>query len=63
MKILLGDFDTKVGRENIFKPAIGNESSHVISNGNGVTVVKSATSEYVIIKCTLFPHHNIHKHT
>jgi len=28
MKILLGDFNGKVGRENIFKPTIGNESLH-----------------------------------
>jgi exonuclease III len=27
MKILLGDFNAKVGREDIFKPTIGNESS------------------------------------
>jgi hypothetical protein len=26
MKILLGDFNAKVGRENIFKPTVGNES-------------------------------------
>jgi hypothetical protein len=26
MKILLGDFNAKVGRENIFGPTIGNES-------------------------------------
>jgi len=26
MKILLGDFNAKVGRENIFKPTTGNES-------------------------------------
>jgi hypothetical protein len=26
MKILLGEFNAKVGRENIFKPTIGNES-------------------------------------
>jgi exonuclease III len=26
MKILLGDFNAKVGRENIFKPTIGNEN-------------------------------------
>jgi exonuclease III len=36
MKILLGDFNAKVGREDIFKPAIGNESLHEISNDNGV---------------------------
>jgi len=28
MKILLGDFNAKVGRENIFKPTIGNDSLH-----------------------------------
>jgi exonuclease III len=39
-KILLGDFNAKVGREDIFKPVIGNESLHVISNDNGVTIVK-----------------------
>jgi hypothetical protein len=37
MKILLGDFNVKVGREGIFKPTIGNESLHEISND--VTVV------------------------
>jgi hypothetical protein len=28
MKILLSDFNAKVGRENIFKPTIGNKSLH-----------------------------------
>jgi hypothetical protein len=36
MKILFGDFNAKVGREDIFEPTIGNESSHKISNDNGV---------------------------
>jgi hypothetical protein len=31
MKILLGDFNAKVGREDIFKLTIGNESLHEIS--------------------------------
>jgi hypothetical protein len=39
-KILLGDFCAKVGREDIFKPTIGNKSLHEISNNNGVRVVK-----------------------
>jgi hypothetical protein len=30
MKILLKDFNAKVGREGIFKPTIGNESLHEI---------------------------------
>jgi exonuclease III len=36
MKILLGDLNAKVAREDIFKPTIGNESLHEISNDNGV---------------------------
>jgi hypothetical protein len=39
MKILLGDFNAKVGREDIFKPTIGNESLHDISNDTAVRVV------------------------
>jgi hypothetical protein len=29
------NFSAKVGRENIFKPTIGNESSHKIGDDNG----------------------------
>jgi hypothetical protein len=63
MKILLGDFNAKVGRENIFKPTIGNESLHEISNGNGVRVVNFATSENSVVKSTMFRHRKIHKYT
>jgi hypothetical protein len=45
MKILLGDFNPKVGREDIFKPTIGNESLQEISNDNGVKLVNFATSK------------------
>jgi hypothetical protein len=44
-KILLGDFNAKVGRENIFKQTIGSESLHQDSDDNGVRIVKSATSK------------------
>jgi hypothetical protein len=40
MKILLGDFNAKVGREDICKPKTGDESLHKISNDNEVRVVK-----------------------
>jgi hypothetical protein len=44
----------KVGREDIFKPTIGNESSHEISNDNGVRVVNFATSKNLVVKGTVF---------
>jgi exonuclease III len=39
-KILSGDFNAKVGREDIFKPKIGNQSLREMRNDNGV---KSST--------------------
>jgi hypothetical protein len=62
MKILLGDFNAKVGREDIFKPTIGNESLHKISKDNRVRVVNFATSKNFIVKSTMFPNCNIHKY-
>jgi hypothetical protein len=61
MKILLGDSNAKVGREDTFKPTTGNESLHEISNDN--RVVNFATSKNLIVKSTMFSHHNIHKYT
>jgi hypothetical protein len=63
MKILLGDFNAKVGREDIFKQTIGNETLHEISNDNGVGLVNFATSKNLRVKSMMFPHHNIHKYT
>jgi hypothetical protein len=45
MKILLGDFNAKVGREGIFKPTIRNRTLHEISHDNGVRAVNFATSK------------------
>jgi hypothetical protein len=63
MKILLGDFNVKVGREDIFKPTVGNESLREITNDNGVRVVNFATSRKLVVKSTMFPHRSIHKYT
>jgi hypothetical protein len=62
MKILL-HFNAKVGREEIFKPTIGNESLDEISNDNGVRIVNSDKSKNLIFKSTMFPDRNIHKFT
>ena len=44
MKIMLGDFKAKVGRESNFKPTIVNESLHQDSNDNGIRIVNFATT-------------------
>jgi hypothetical protein len=63
MKILLGGFNTKVDKEDIFKPPIGNAGLHNINNGNGVRLVNFATAKNLIVKCTLFQHYNTLKFT
>jgi len=62
-KMLLGDFNAKVERENIFKPTIGQESLHQDSKDNGITLVNFATSQNLVVKSTMFSHRNIHKYT
>jgi len=43
MNILLGDFNVKVGRENIFNSTIGTESLYQDSKYNGVRIVNLTT--------------------
>ena len=45
IKILLGDFNAKVRRDNIFKPTIGNESVHHDSNYNEIRIVNFSKSK------------------
>jgi len=61
MKILLGDVNAKLQREDIFKLTVGNESLHQDSNDDGVRIIKFATPENLVIKSTMFQHRNIHK--
>jgi hypothetical protein len=63
MNILLGDLNANVGREDIFRPIIFNESLHEASNDNGVRVENFATSKNLIVMSTTFTHRDIHKHT
>jgi hypothetical protein len=62
MKILMGGFSAKVGREDIFKPVISNESLNEACNDRGVRV-NFATSKNPLFKSTTFQHQDIHKHT
>jgi exonuclease III len=63
MKIMLGDFNAKLEREDIFKPTNGNDSLHQDSNDNGVSIAQSLTSKNLFNKSRMIPHRNIHKYT
>ena len=53
MKILLGDFNVKVGRENIFKPTIVNDCLHQNSNDNGVSSLERVEEfKYLVANLT-----------
>jgi hypothetical protein len=56
MKPLLGDFNANKGRQNIFKPKIGNESLYQDSNDNGVRIVNFATTKNLVVKIMMFLH-------
>jgi len=60
MKIQLEEFNEKVGRENVFKPTIGNESLHQDSNDDDVSTVNFATSKNLVVK--LFLHRNLYNY-
>ena len=62
MKILLEDFNAEVGRENIFKPTIGNDSLHQNSNDDGVRIVNFVTLKNLVVKSTTYPHRDIRKY-
>jgi len=45
MKMLLGDFKAKVGRNDIFKPTVRKQCLHKMNNNNGARVVNSVISK------------------
>jgi hypothetical protein len=61
MKILLGNFNAKLGRKDTFKSTIGSESLRQVNNDNGVRVVNFATSKDLVVTSMMFSHQNIHK--
>jgi len=49
MKILLQDFNAKLGSEDIFKPTVGNEILCETSNDNGVGVFNIVISNNLVV--------------
>jgi hypothetical protein len=63
MKILLGDFNAKLGKEDIVKPTTGNDNPHHDSNDNCVKIIYFAILKNLVVKSTMFLHQNIHKYS
>lgn len=63
IKIVLGDFNAKVGRENMYKNVTGGNSKHLVSNENGVKLIQFAVENDMTIMSTFFNRKDIYKGT
>ena len=63
MKILLGYFNGKVGRENIFKPTIRIESLHQNNIDNGVRIINFANSKNLVFRITMLLKRDVHNYS
>ena len=63
IKIILRDFNTKVGKESVYKPTIGNESLHNETKNNGIKMIQFVISNGLNVRSTMFPRKDIHKET
>jgi len=63
IKIILADFNAKVGKESVYKPIIGNESLHNETNNNAIKIIQFAKCYGLNVRSKKFPHKDIHKET
>ncbi|XP_043065425.1 uncharacterized protein LOC122320881 [Drosophila ficusphila] len=63
IKILLGDFNAKVGREDIFGATVGRFSLHETTSSNGLRLIGFAAAHNMVVRSTGFRHLDIHKAT
>jgi hypothetical protein len=63
IKIVMEDFNTKVGKEPGLTPNIGKYSLHEETNNNGWKMTNFAIARNMAVSSTLFQHKRIHKET
>jgi len=63
IKIVLGDWNAKVGREEIYQGIIGRHSMHFNSNDNGQSLAYFTAAKTMVVTSTCFPDKEIHRHT
>ncbi|XP_051858036.1 uncharacterized protein LOC127565056 [Drosophila albomicans] len=63
VKIILGDFNAKVGRERIFDRTVGQFSLHETTSNNGFRLIDFAAARNMVVSSTRFRHLDIHKAT
>lgn len=63
VKLIMGDFNAKIGKEQIYMDTIGKHSLHEQTSENGERLIDFATSKNMIISSTCYIHPDIHKQT
>ena len=63
VKIIVGDLNAKIGKDETWRGTIGMHSLHNVSNDNGERLVYWAAAEDLVVTSTLFPNKDIHKMT
>ena len=61
--ITLGDFNAKLGKEQIYKEIIGRHSLHEVTNNYGLRLVQYAPTNNFKVLSTWHPRKDIHKGT
>lgn len=59
IRLVLGDFKTKVGHEEYYKATVEKHSLHVNTNYNGIKLIDFALGKGLVVKSTMFPRKDI----
>ncbi|XP_037037548.1 craniofacial development protein 2-like [Bradysia coprophila] len=60
IKIVIGDFNAKVGKEEVYRPTIGRYSLHENTNENGQRMIFFAAERNLVVKSTFHKHKSRH---
>jgi hypothetical protein len=63
IKMVIGDLNAKIGRDETYIGTVLNHSVHHDSNDNGQRLIDFSFSKELVVSSTNFPHKDIHKHT
>ncbi|XP_067616258.1 craniofacial development protein 2-like [Eurosta solidaginis] len=63
IKVVLGDFNARVGQEGVFGPTVGKFSLHNGTSPNGLRLIDFVGDRNMVISSTRFIHKKIHKAT
>jgi hypothetical protein len=63
LKIIIGDMNAKIGKEQIYRKYTGRYSAHEETNGNENRIINLAASRNMVLGSTRFERKNIYKYT